>query len=999
MTLLHILTGCIGPTAPPAAPPTVWATGPSHRIAPEDRPPDESPYFVRRSNRLQVEAAVNETVGMELVIAATSGAISGVELFVDDFISGEAVIPWENIRAYRHHSVTVDSYPNWYLRSYGLREPRSFPDALVPLPLAKYTANPARRSPPPAAAATVSIGPGRNEVIYLEISIPPHAAPGPYQSTLTLANVDGLRVQTQIELLVRDIYLRPEHALPVPASVQLAPLIAFHTRLDPRDVMRAVESPEGRAIATKTFDLLRAHGLSPYCDELRPRFWQDRDGAVVLDWESYDTICGQWLGDTPSAAEEDAGTEPVTTTARATDGCAAFAWPLPVDLLQPNPLHYDGLNSTLYAKVLGEYLVQAAAHFEQRGWFDRNRPADRRSVFVHYSLPAGINPTRQELADFRRLCGITRKADGRLAILSTLIPQSMRPFGWLDHIHEKLEDEIDIWATPARFVHPATLARLQSRGKATWLNPDRPPFSGSLAVEAPLTHTRSLPWQAFILGHEALWLQQTTNWPASLADQGPLAVINPTDGWLIYPGSLFGLDEPVPSARLKQLQTGLHEYQYLKLLTEEGRAETARLLSRSLIKASAADAFGDNFQDGLPGRRVDDPAIWDMARQILCAEAEAAIIEEAGAVRGIAAGASRSSEEERASLHLAWSRFLEQTRHIELWIESARIKPDPRPGGSGYIASVDVAVRNELRTPLQGRLSFDTPRAAAPTMVPIGDEPTIGPLREMQVARRQLTASLRQLPFTNLDGHHVQPVRLEAGPAGILEANAVFAIARARRTDRPIRVDGNLSDWPPGASNIAGDFRLIGASQGASRSRVESQTVAYFCHDGELLFVGIRAASPPEAWGRPAVESNVVEYEDLRPVSGDLVEILLDPTGTATRSDEMYHIVIKSTGDPVFERGVSVTPPTGKVRPWPGRRPAYSVSRDEEGWTAELAIPISPLMQEDSRRGTAEAQSRRGVWGLNLARLEPIRGEYSDWARAPRYCYDPHAMGNLVWDD
>ena len=58
------------------------------------------------------------------------------------------------------------------------------------------------------------------------------------------------------------------------------------------------------------------------------------------------------------------------------------------------------------------------------------------------------------------------------------------------------------------------------------------------------------------------------------------------------------------------------------------------------------------------------------------------------------------------------------------------------------------------------------------------------------------------------------------------------------------------------------------------------------------------------------------------------------------------------------------------------------------GWCAEIAIPL----------GTFGAEARKNpVWGINLARLEPVRGEYSDWSRAPRYCYDPRTLGNLVW--
>ncbi|MFQ5411648.1 MAG: hypothetical protein ACE5EC_05100, partial [Phycisphaerae bacterium] len=65
------------------------------------------------------------------------------------------------------------------------------------------------------------------------------------------------------------------------------------------------------------------------------------------------------------------------------------------------------------------------------------------------------------------------------------------------------------------------------------------------------------------------------------------------------------------------------------------------------------------------------------------------------------------------------------------------------------------------------------------------------------------------------------------------------------------------------------------------------------------------------------------------------------------------------------------------------------VVRTAQGWSAELGIPISTF-------GPAAANR---VWGINLARLDPAHGEYSDWARAPRYCYDPRTLGNLVWPD
>jgi len=138
--------------------------------------------------------------------------------------------------------------------------------------------------------------------------------------------------------------------------------------------------------------------------------------------------------------------------------------------------------------------------------------------------------------------------------------------------------------------------------------------------------------------------------------------------------------------------------------------------------------------------------------------------------------------------------------------------------------------------------------------------------------------------------------------------------------------------------------------------------------------------------GRSTSTSNVVEYDGLIPRGSDLVEILLDPTGAATQSDEIYHIVIKSTGVPLFEKGIAIDPPLGAHGPWPGTLPSFAVARTDDGWSAEVAISIAPLQSPAASR----------VWGLNFTRLEPQRGEYSDWAGSPRYCYDPRTFGNLV---
>lgn len=902
----------------------------------------ETSNFERRVGVVHLCAAVNETVGFHFVISAEKETAAGLEVRAEDLAGPESSIPSTAIKAYRPYPITVERYPNWFLRTQGLREARAYPDALVPIPV-----NGVGPSPGSIAAQPLVILAGQSLPLFVEIRIPPESKPGRYQTAISLVGPKCKLLRTPIEILVRDVYLSQKLSLPLVAGVQLGPIIAGHSDIDPENINVALSRPECRSVIEKAFALLHDHGLSPYCHEAFPRLSLDAEGMVDLDWSEYDGFCGPFIDGSAYG-----------------DGRAAFAWPLPVSMTQPHPSQYDGMDSTAYANVLLDYLTKVRAHFQDNKWLDRS--------FVHFEYPSSVNPNEEELGRAQRLLEITHQAGSDLHFMTKLIPQPMAAFGWYSHRFVDLTEDVDIWATPARYEHPSTLAQLQMQGSRTWLLPDRPPYSGSLAVEAPLTQARSLPWQAYLQGHEAIWLPEATDWPADVLNTAITRSDQPSDSWLMYPGKMFGCDGPVPSARLKMLQAGLQEYQYLRLLREHGRAATAELLASSLIKAAGTDAYGDNFQDGLWDRRIDDPDVWDLAASLLREETEMAVSEHP--VEPVNLERNRSD----------WLRFLAATRSLEAWIRSAKLVKDPRPDANGFIATVDVVVRSELRTSVEGKLMFSNLPDGARA---IEDAKPIGPLAEMGVASRSLVAELPQLPACDLDGHYIQSITFDGGPSGLVAPQATFSITHISTVVSPPVIDGHLDDWPPGTLNVMGDFRLIGFGQGSGRRRAESQTIAYCCTDGERLYLGIQAMSPA---GRTSstVESNVVQYEDLRPVGSDLVEVLIDPTGSAKRIDDIFHIVLKSTGDPVFERGVSVVPPIGAVAPWPGPRPEYSVTWSEQGWTAEIAISLKSFEPYGSKNA---------VWGLNLARLEPVRGEYSDWARAQRYCYDPSSFGNLVW--
>ncbi len=934
-----VMSGCGDPTPVETPLPGVWAMGPSERIDLHAPPTQESRFYSPRDGVIHLRGAVNETVAFQLVLTASDSHLRGLDVAVEALTSDSASISPEAVRIFRQWPITVERYPNWYLRSVGPAARREIPDALVPVDAMRH-------------GRPFSIRPDENLAFWIEIKIDPATAVGVYQGAVVVDAAGGGGIRTPITLEVQDLFLSPEDAVPILANVQLEPIIASHTQLDPENLRLALSDPDARSVLLETFQLLHDHGLHPFTSEVHPRFEQDIGGTLHLDWTDYDAFCG-----------------PLIDGRAYDDGRAAAAWPLPVDLKQPDPALYGGMATTVFAAILRDYTRAVVQHSDETRRIDKS--------FVYFDVPNQANPRAEDLANARRLATLTHLVDERLRFVARLVPQDMAPFGWFEHGHADLTSIVDVWATPARYQHGPTLSRLQTLGQWTWLVPDRPPFSGSIAIEAPPIHARSLPWQAFLQGHDAILLDRVTDWPTDVFDKPIRDRGQATGGWLVYPGTMFGLDGPVPSVRLKQLQQGLQDYARLRLLSENGRAKTAQLVAASLIKAAGTDAYGDNYQDGLFGRRIDEPDLWELAKSVVDDELQSAL-----AVEPVSEASARARRR-------AWAALLAATRSLEAWPESARLRFDAKPERGVFVLDYEVGIRSELRTPVEGRLTFGP---MPPGMVKRIDNVVAGPIPEMGQVRKRLVAEMPAPPLTDLEGHCSQEILFDAGASGNVKFTATTSVVHVPTAPLPITVDGRLDDWTPNVLNSVGDFRLITArGRDSERPRAQNQTIAYFTQAGGTLYIGLHAAAPgPEDTDGPPVMRNYVEYEDLMPLGEDLIEILIDPTNTGTQSDDLYHIVLKATGNPIFERGVRTTPPIGEVRPWPGLPPRCCVVSTAQGWSAEIAIPISVF-------GPEAAEQR--VWGLNLARLSPVDGEYSDWARAPRYCYDPRTLGNLVWPD
>jgi hypothetical protein len=208
---------------------------------------------------------------------------------------------------------------------------------------------------------------------------------------------------------------------------------------------------------------------------------------------------------------------------------------------------------------------------------------------------------------------------------------------------------------------------------------------------------------------------------------------------------------------------------------------------------------------------------------------------------------------------------------------------------------------------------------------------------------------------------------------------------------RKLRIDGDLGDWPATAGNLASDFVLITgedpANQGAPPSRAKARTRVSAAADGEALYFGFDCA-----FGKGGVaaflggHANTVRYEDMIPMSDELVEIVIDPTAAGTHSPaDLYHIVIKP-GGAVWERGVGLEPPVGHRETWAADI-QHAAKVGLVGWSAEVRVPYSAF---------GSSATRQRIWAVNFSRFDARGQEYSTWSGATGDFYDPAAAGNLA---
>ncbi len=892
--------------------------------------------------RVRLSGAINETVSFQFAVRAGGQVIANPRFGIEPLTSTNARIEASEVRLFRMHRVRVDGFPGWHIRSIlpGRREPRPL-DVLVPLSA-------------PRGGLPASLVPGETYQFWVDLRIPKGAFEGTYTARLELTSGEERVASVDVELTVWPIILPDKPDIPIIAEVDHRTLFRHHVEYGGHPVSLLTDDWRDAPTRNKldsvlrsTMRCLQSHGLTPVLPQLLPPVQIGASGGVTIDWAPYDAVV-----------------EPFMNGRAFANRVPSRYWPIPVSGAL-SPQRRDQSPSSEYAEMLRQYLTQCASHFAEKRWLERS----------YAIVPGAARPNARSVRALQEFATASRGTGQRITVASQLWPQDMAPYGWLGYAGSAFSDGIDIWLPPAQFFDVVAMANEQVAGKRIWLAVDRPPYSGSIAVHASEAYARVLTWQADRLGAEAVYLGGINRWPDSDRSATAEDCIRADPNVLLYPGGPFGLDEPVASVRLKHLRRSLQDGAYRRVLRDQGLEHVAAALATSLAPYAGSDSYRTHFADGWPTGHVDNPAMFDLARDIMADEL---------VNRSLGRAATRQTGDFARTA--AWRRFMLATRTLRLYVDGTRMRLTGTRTEWEADVECTLTIVNRTRVPITGTIGFIDPPSAQWTM--LDENQAVGSIGPNSSRRVTLTARLTGLP-TEPGGVMYLPIEFTTLQGAVHRCEARVSCITAVPFDGSVRIDGDLSDWPPGIANVASEFRLISEEPtegpGEVAGRPPRATMAFVRRDGEYLYLAINSEFDGRAF-RSASLSNSVEYDDQIPVGEELVEVLIDPLNAGTRSPgDLYHIVVKPSGTYLTERGIRFDPPCGLRAPWPADI-VVSARVANDRWTAELRIPLASF-------GVGAAEHT--IWGLNITRYDASRQEFSTWSGAMGNAYDPLSLGNL----
>jgi len=856
-----------------------------------------------------------------------------------------AVIPPASYGAYQVLPMPIDTKRASFIRQTGIAPAgAALPRALLPLAMEDGTirlSSLRNANRPTDANSAADDDEAPSPIVFVDIQIPPTAAPGDYYTECQLIEAGTARSSTWIKLTVDDYVIPDQRHLLMVGMLDWASLARLYPEQFAGVRPNLVSRTEPKhAAAVRTLDemikLAQSHRAQLVVDRLQPTVKWPSGRPPQIDWREFDSVVGPWLkGDVFP------------------DLVPLGYWPLPV------PDHLEAFD----AASQSEYWIAAATHFDQLGWLSRSAvPLESRSggrVGLIESVELSEQAARI-LAIHPRIRVSVPLEEEQVQVASPSSPRRIAP------------ESLDRVLYVARGVVSAPpLQRLPEGAGTRWLRTDLPgliPYSGAGADEREV---RLWAWLAFLRQAELI------QWSSVLPGQkGPGVAADPDALVWFYPGSWFGVGEPVPTLQLKWLRRAQQDYEYLWLARQRGQLGRAMLLSRLISKPVEIPPtqLPDPVYGLLSGS--SDQQTWGDAVDLL---SQIMLLSQPGQAVDPAA------ERQLGYQMTAWSKKHERPLLLGRSAEW-RTTGD---GSHGVELRLGVDIYNAAeQQPERNRLHWTVVPDGWLTNIPPVEVPQLG---TYSVNRFYLNTRINLDQVTVPSNMPVKVTFTDGFTGRSYPAPMVLPVAYSEQRQGPApRMDGSLDDWAPEDALCKAPLVLMYDKPTVQQQQIQfaaTPAAVYSTWTAASLYLGFRVEGAD--WPLANLETSFVNYQLRRAWGEDVCEALIQPVYADNSLGPLLHVACKPRGQLEISRRLN---PRLHASPWQAFAASdvrYAGTIAGTVWRGEIAIPWDAINDTDHQG------KRPALLRFNFAQHRGRTGRSASWAGPVDFARDEQFMGVL----
>ncbi|HZZ41431.1 MAG TPA: hypothetical protein VFE58_00710 [Tepidisphaeraceae bacterium] len=892
----------------------------------------------------RLASARNETVGVEirLVPPSKERARKKLSLRVGALKSaGGGVIDAKQVTVYQVVDMPVETNGAAYVRHTGMDTTQQrMPGALLPLEVDKegrIQLAQVRDGGRVDRVGDKEQGIGEAITLWVDVHVPAEVSPGEYGTSIELIENnfgDHVIGALPVRVGVDDFVLPDERHLLMVSRVEWETLYKHWPKefeaITPRLLNRDEPRHAGAIhVMDEIVKLAQKNRVQVVFDRVQPTVKWPAGERPEFDWTDYDTVVGPWLSGDGFA-----------------DHVPYGYWPLPK---ADNLDRYDR-DSRM------EYWQGAATHFDQKDWLGQ--------ATVLMDRQMGGNEQRRQRDVTAEAADIVR-AHTKVRVTAPV------PAETLDVSERAAEGRVDL-ANAGRVAGWGPGLVYMAGGKQWPKGIDEPKRFLAVNMNAPTPYVgvgeserdvRQWAWLAFVqkvgmvLWNEALPAEQSALAPAGAGEQV----------WM-YPGSWFGVKEPVETVQLKWARRAAQDYEYLWLARQRGQVVSPELIAKLLSKpVEVRQGQSADPLYSLVSGTVDWRA-WEEARRLV---ARAIDLTQAGQKPD-----ARTSEDLRLET-LRWT--IAQGRPTVLargvqWTPRFDGMLDVKLGVDLYSPSDDPAEKNSIEW---AQLPAGWEGKPRPMEVP-----TLG---ANQVTHVELAARFKA-EAGGLASTAAGQVDFVSGYNRVKSsAGFVLPVGVCDRHEGRIKLDGELDDWNELDAIQNGPLVKMVNQPEIRRGELEHATTPSAIYTGwgeDSFYVAFKVAGLTGTDLRSM--RNFVDYQDRRAWGEDLCEMLVQGVYDGGATGPVVHLVCKPNGQWVERRGVD----DADWSPMTGAGVLYAGRLEGDSWRGEVAIPWKLL--NDVRRG------RPGYLRFNFVQHKSATGQSASWAGPVDFGRDENWMGLLV---